>query len=342
MLQHFNDVHGALNGRRSHVLLGNGFSIACDPVFRYGNLYEAAVAAGLSDRAMEVFDYLGTNNFEGVLRLLDDSARVAAIYGAPADCGQAMMRDSEIVKGALVTAVATSHLEHSGLVEPPRKARALAFLSIFHNVFTTNYDLLTYWVIMSAEGAPPFQDGFRAPVDPDEPYVVFTERLGNARGLFYLHGALHLYLAGGELRKHTWCRTGSRLTEQIRGGLDENRYPSFVAEGTAARKLEQIQRHGYLWYALDKFARINAPLVVYGSALGPSDEHIMSAIASNCDLPTVYVGLFGDEESAANRATMLAANQMQATRHEAIARRRGRGTPLQVQFFQSETAQVWG
>lgn len=53
-----------------------------------------------------------------------------------------MMADSAIVKNSLVNAVSTSHLEHSGLVAPDRKERALQFLTIFHNIFTTNYDLL--------------------------------------------------------------------------------------------------------------------------------------------------------------------------------------------------------
>lgn len=342
MLQNFDAVHKALGTGRSHLLLGNGFSIACDPIFRYQNLYEASIEAGLSTRAQEVFNHLGTNNFEGVLRLLDDAAKVASIYSAPPACGEAMMADSEIVKNALVSAVANNHLEHSGLVTADRKERALQFLNIFHNVFTTNYDLLAYWVIMSAQDHPPFQDGFRAPADPEEPHVIFSERIGDAKGLYYLHGALHLHLSGGELRKHTWCRTGMRLTDQIREGLANRRYPLFVAEGSADRKLEQIQRHGYLWYSLDKLSRIKGPLVIYGHALGLSDMHIVDAVARNRDLPNVFVGLFGSEDTAANRATITVATQMVVTRQDEIVRHNGRGKPLQVAFFQSETAQAWG
>ena len=31
-----------------HLLLGNGFSIACDPIFDYGNLFEYVKQKGLS------------------------------------------------------------------------------------------------------------------------------------------------------------------------------------------------------------------------------------------------------------------------------------------------------
>ena len=62
----YSDVLRELGGGRAFVLLGNGFSIGCDPVFSYGRLYDAAKNAGLSENAQAVFDYLGTNNFEGV------------------------------------------------------------------------------------------------------------------------------------------------------------------------------------------------------------------------------------------------------------------------------------
>jgi hypothetical protein len=76
----YSDVRQRIGSGRSHVLLGNGFSISCDPVFKYQSLYEYAVNAGLSDTAKKVFEKLGTNNFEGVMRLLDDAHWVSVIY----------------------------------------------------------------------------------------------------------------------------------------------------------------------------------------------------------------------------------------------------------------------
>jgi hypothetical protein len=64
------DVRQALGKRTAYLFLGNGFSIACDPIFSYESLFAAAVEAGLSARAQAVFERLGTNNFEGVMRLL--------------------------------------------------------------------------------------------------------------------------------------------------------------------------------------------------------------------------------------------------------------------------------
>jgi hypothetical protein len=324
-----------------HLLLGNGFSIGCDPIFSYGRLYDAAITAGLSARAQHVFDRLGTNNFEGVLRLLDETRWIGEIYGLSEIGIAAIETDSQIVKDTLVQAVANSHLDHAGLVSDEKKSSALKFLSRYKNVFTTNYDLLLYWVVMA--GNPhPFADGFRPPEDDaDATYLVFTERLGNTPGMYYLHGALHFFLAGGELRKHSWVRTGTRLTDLIRTGLAQGQYPLFVAEGTPERKLDQIQRHGYLWYCLDKLARIKSPLVIYGHALGPSDAHIVNTIVDNPELPEVIVGLHGDPSSVGNKAIIMSCDQMVARRETRRARRRS-VVPLSVRYFQTESASVWG
>ncbi len=59
----YGEVRSRIGKSTSHLLLGNGFSIACDGKFAYASLYETAVAAGLSVRAQELFGYLGTNNF---------------------------------------------------------------------------------------------------------------------------------------------------------------------------------------------------------------------------------------------------------------------------------------
>jgi hypothetical protein len=334
------DVRDRIGKGRSHILLGNGFSIACNPIFRYERLYDNAVSAGLSERAQRVFGRLGTNNFEGVMRLLEDAHWVAEEYGASKPGLDEMLQDVEIVKRTLVEAVASSHLENTGAVENEMKETALPFLDPYYNIFTTNYDLLVYWVNMHRKPNPLWQDGFRSDTDlPDAPYVVFSERLGRARGIFFLHGALHLYLNRGELRKQTWIRTGRPLTHLIRDSLARGEYPLFVAEGSPERKLEQIQRSGYLWYCLDKLARIQGPLVVFGHSLGESDGHIAEVIADNCDLNDIYVGLFGDPDSESNVAVRSSVAAIQSRRRK----RAGSSSTkqLNVHFYDSGSAPVW-
>jgi hypothetical protein len=337
----YSDVVRKLGSTRAHILVGNGFSIACDPVFRYTSLYEAAVRAGLSTRAQSVFERLGTNNFESVLRLLEDAQWVGVRYGIGEAELAPLLEDAEIVKQTLVEAVTNSHLDHTGCVPDEKKTAAKEFLKRYHSVFTTNYDLLLYWTVLHG-GPASHEDGFRADDDdPEAPYLVFSERLGDKSGLYYLHGALHLYIEGGQLRKHSWIRRGQRLTESIRTGLAERQYPLFVAEGSPDKKLQQIQRVGYLWYALDKFARIHNPLVVLGHALGPSDQHIADAIADNKDIRQLFIGLHGDPESSGNLSLRSAVQRIQRRREE----RKGRGRKaagLAIEYFDTASARPWG
>lgn len=337
----YEEVLERLPDGRVHLLLGNGFSIACDPVFSYESLYERAQEAGLSERAEAVFERLGTNNFEGAMRLLDDAHWVAQTYGLVDGEESEMLEDVERLKAAVVEAVSDSHLTHTGEVPEECKVAALAFLQTYHNVFTVNYDLLLYWVNMSAED-PPFQDGFRAdPDDHEAPYLVFHERMGGSPGVYYIHGALHLYREAGELRKHSWVRTGERLTDQIQGGLDRGRYPVFVAEGRPEKKLEQIRQDGYLSYCLGKLGRIRSDLVIFGHALGYGDRHIVDTIAENTGVRNIYVGIYGDPGETANRATVASAEAIRDRRRE-IAEGRARARPVNLHFFNSQTVNVWG
>lgn len=185
------------------------------------------------------------------MRLLDDSHFVASTYGLVSAEASAMRNDLEVVKHALVEAVASSHLAHTGEVPDEKKGAALRFVKPYHSVFSTNYDLLLYWVNMVADRRPPFGDGFREDEDdPEAPSLVFSENLGGSKGIFYLHGGLHLFSDGGALRKHSWRRSGRPLMELIKKALAAGGYPLFVAEGSPEKKLEQIRRNAYLSYAL--------------------------------------------------------------------------------------------
>ena len=249
-----------------------------------------------------------------------------------------MLKDLEVIKKTLIKVISKSHLAHPGDIDEHRKAAAAQFIDPYKIIFTTNYDLLLYWVAMFSSDPPAFQDCFRADEDdPEAEYLVFTERLGDHKGILYLHGALHLYLNGGELRKHSWIRSGQRLTDLIQDGLNTEQYPLFVAEGSPEKKLDQIQGSGYLWYALEKLRTIQSPLVLFGHSLGDADGHILNVIARNRKLPELYVSLHGNIDSKSNREIQRAAKQLRTTR----ANLPGRANPLEVFFYDSDSAQVW-
>lgn len=72
----YEDVRKTIATGTSHLLVGNGFSIACDKVFQYGSLYDTAVQTGLSARAQKLFGFLGTNNFEGARGVVPDATGI--------------------------------------------------------------------------------------------------------------------------------------------------------------------------------------------------------------------------------------------------------------------------
>lgn len=341
----YDEVRAELGSGRSHLLLGNGFSIACDPRFNYRNLLQYAKDNGLPERVVAIFEKLGTNNFEGVMRLLEDAFWVVKHYGLAEGANTAKAKrlktDLEAVKTSLVDAIAKTHLDHTHQVKEERKTRCASFLEPYYNIFSLNYDLLLYWVEMHALERLAGRDGFREDVnEPDATYVVFSEHIGGDKGIFFIHGALHLYVVNGEVRKHTWSRTQTHLIEGIREAMKKGHYALFVAEGTADKKLEQIQRSGYLSYCLGKLERIENALVVFGISFGESDRHITDVIAQNQKLKTLYVGVFGDPASSANQEVIKHVTALEQRRKKLLLARRVR-TELSINFFDSATVPVW-
>ena len=331
------DVLNEIGKKRAHIILGNGFSIACSRVFSYGSLFDKAETKGLSENAKKVFWNIGTNNFEGVMHLLEKSDWVGKLYGLISSDSTVINSDIDLIRNVLVESIVESHLSMPSEIDIARYKKAIAFLSPYHNIFTTNYDLLPYWIDMNDDVVEKYQDGFRSDIDdPEAEYVIFSEHTKDAKGLFFLHGALHLYQVSGEVRKHCWERSGTRLVEKIKVGLAKREYPLFIAEGKSEQKMEQINQSSYLSYCFSKLRRVQNFIVVYGSSLGDNDLHIVNAISENRDIGKVFIGVY-DEKNVQQTV------QIDKMKDYAIARRLlvDSKRPLQVEYYDSKTIEVW-
>jgi hypothetical protein len=336
-MKSYQEILTSISGKRNHLLLGNGFSIACSNVFSYGSLYKKAVDKGLSENAKKVFEYFGTNNFEGVMHALENADWIGKQYSLIDQRSLEIKNDVELIKRTLIDAIAESHLAFPGEIKKSKYLKAIKFIEPYHNIFTTNYDLLPYWIDMCDELLIKYQDGFRTDIDePEAGYVVFSEHTRDNKGLFYLHGALHLYQCNGSVRKHCWERTGKRLIELIKEGLNKKEYPLFVAEGKAEKKLQQINENGYLSYCYGKLKRIQNNLVIYGSSLGTSDQHIADAIAENQDIKKVFFGIYDESDTVAMLQIQKTVERMK-NRREIVNNLK----PLEVEFYDSKTADIW-
>lgn len=338
---------------KRHLLLGNGFSIACDPkIFTYGSLFERA-KPDMSDELLAVFEKLKTTDFEEVIRALRRSSEIIPIYNSALPKTAARMSaDAESLKHALVKAVAGQHPARPNLIADHRYAACRTFLAKFigaeagGKVYTLNYDLLLYWALMHEPDEPDglgldHDDGFRKDSDDwDADYVVWHgESHANSQNVHYLHGAMHLYDAGSQLQKYTWVNTGKPLVDQANEALAADLFPVFVAEGASDQKLAKIQHSAYLHHSYKSFCTVcsqgtKTALFIYGHSLDNNDRHILDRIGRS-KLAHLFVSLYGDPDSAGNQLIRAAA--------ERIAARRSASAPaLKLDFYDANTAEVWG
>lgn len=332
------EVLAKAEGNR-HLLLGNGFSIACRPeLFRYDKLFDRADFSSLK-RARKAFDRLSTTNFEAVIRALRNFTLVCDLY-APGDtqAKDRATRDADALREVLVSAVADSHPDRPHNLKSDEYRSCRDFIRGYKSINTLNYDLLLYWTLMqdSLEDEEfACDDGFRRPADdPSADYVSWDPDNSKAQTVRYLHGALHLYDTGIEMKKFTWINTMIPLVDQIRSALKQEFYPVFVSEGTSGEKLERIRHNDYLCKMYRSFTELKGAIVVYGHSLDVSDDHIFTdRIGRHGKTSQLFVSLYGDPGSDANKTIIR--------RALALAKLRPDRRPLEVRFFDAASASIW-
>lgn len=324
-------------GKR-HVLLGNGFSIAWGTkIFIYESIFEQADFSKILNAAA-LFGAAGSNDFEIVIRGLQRSAKFVRVYKPDeTTIPERMLEDAAKLKEILVQAIAENHPALPSEIKSQAYVACRKFLSSFTRIYTVNYDLLLYWTLMQDEFDEldiPCDDGFRNPDGNGDSDYVSWEDPQSAK-VHFLHGALHLFDSGTELKKYTWLRTGVPLIEQIRAALSQQLFPLFVAEGDTYMKLERINHSAYLHKAFRSFSSISGDLFIYGHSLAANDDHILRRIEKG-RIRHVYISIFGDPGSSENKRIMERGLRMVGKRW---ARRRH--NPLEVAFYRAESAMVW-
>lgn len=317
---------------KKHLLLGNGFSIACKPdIFAYGSLFEEAKKT-MSAELAAIFAAMGTQDFEEVIRALQHAAVIVGVYRPKfATTKRMLLSDAEKLKTDLIQAVAGRHPARPNDISDEHYTACRQFLSNFvgqgagGKIYTMNYDLLLYWALMHEEEEDALSrielshdDGFRKDQDDfDAPYVEWQgEGAAHGQNIHYLHGALHLFDAGYQLQKYTWVNTGKPLVDQANDALKKDLFPVFVAEGDSNSKLTKIQHSAYLHHNFKSFAgvcqtksRDGTALFIYGHSFANNDAHVLNMIGYGKILH-LFVSLYGDPDS--------------------------------VDFFDAASAKVWG
>jgi hypothetical protein len=305
---------------RASLLLGNGASQVIWPKFGYCSLYDQARCSVSNPLTLEdenLFQKFNTRNFELILEKLISARSVMELMPESGVYLDRIQQHYKRVQDALIEAVRNVHVPRSKVDDMTILEHLCLELKKYRCIYTTNYDLLLYW-IMSRDWSA-YTDYFSSPSGTNASDLVFditTRRsVSPARPVLYIHGALHLY------------RSKSRLTYKLRWNSDGNildrfgKYPEpdavplFVSEGTSKDKISAIDQSGYLSFAYGHFALNRDKLVIFGQSLSESDMHIVAPIKEQYGRE-VAISIYrradakqGDVKSEKARYTKLLPNQ---------------------------------
>jgi hypothetical protein len=289
--------------------------MAYDPdIFSYNALHD--FISNLDDKDLStVLGVIETKNFEVIMQQLDNFvALIEALDGDP-DLKLKIESASEKLKKNLLSAVKALHPAHVFAVPEEQSLACSAFLSKFlttgGSIYSTNYDLLLYWILMRNEIAN-HTDGFGRDLENSDEFPKPEDqewselRWGRNRetqNVFYLHGALPFFDTGVEIVKEEYD-SQHYLLDKISGRMESGEYPVFVTAGDGTQKLSHIRHNQYLSNCFDSFSSINGSLVTFGFNFGQHDEHIIEAINIAAKqgrkkfpkLLSIYIGVYSDED----------------------------------------------
>lgn len=301
--------------RVKHLLLGNGFSMSYDEkIFSYNALSDFVTKT--KDKLLQkLFDIIGTTNFETVMRELDLFHKLASDFSDDKKLAGKIVKARSSLKTNLLDAISKLHPEHVFKIPEKESFRCAEFLKDYldsdGHVFSTNYDLLLYWVLMrNQDRIANIVDGFGKeyiPKDSDEYDPDYEPEFGDlewgpnqaGQHVHYVHGALHIFDEGVSIIKEIYDE--NCLLENIKKRINNKEYPVFVTAGDGKQKLAHILHNQYLDYCYKMLSRITGSLVVFGFGFGKYDGHIIDAINKAAKgkkgdkfdkLWSVYIGVY--------------------------------------------------
>lgn len=302
-----------------HLIMGNGFSMAYDhKIFSYNALYD--FIEKLADPTLsKLFEVIKTKNFELIMQQLDSFIEIAKAFDVEGKLIEALIEANLLLQQSLIDAVSSLHPEHVFEISEEKSTKCAEFFNEFllnnGQIFTTNYDLLMYWVLMRNEETQG-NDGFgRELLNPeavkynkDEPLYsdeLFWLGKGKSQNVFFLHGSLPLFDTGINILKEVYT-SEHYLLENIKIRMSNKEYPVFVTAGNGNEKLNHIKHNSYLNFCYDRLSEIEGSLISFGFNFGEYDEHIIEAInkASNNGLIpkdgkrlwSIYIGVYSESD----------------------------------------------
>ena len=279
------------------------------------------------------------------MQQLDNFIEMAEAFDVDNDFTKKLKNANELLRNGLISAISTLHPEHVFEMPESKSKSCHTYLSKYLDnngkIFTTNYDLLLYWILMRNE-VKNGSDGFGRELLNEEGIIrkqdpVYSDDLTwgkhkDEQKVFYVHGTLPFFDTGIEIEKEVY-KTQSYLLENIKDRLNNKDYPIFVTAGNGEEKLEHIMHNRYLTFCYEQLSKIEGSLVTFGFNFGEYDEHIITAINKAANhgrtpkdgkkLWSVYIGVYSED----------------ALEH--IKKNRGK-FKCKVNLYNATTVHIWG
>ncbi len=262
------------------LLLGNGFSLQFSNRFSYHSLFEIFLE-NCDETHHRLFSEFGTTNFELIQKYLNYALKVNGIL----DLSTIEIRAAiEQLKNGLIQTIEQVHprIQDINLDQLENIAQQL---ENFGNIFTTNYDLYLYHIIMksidisrSKKGYVAYQDYFWGSQAPDGFKQFMNYQNYNYKDIFYLHGSLFIFREDLVDTKLLRANEDTELIDLIAEQIRNDKIPTFITEGSGNDKLTSITNNNYLSFCLKELKDSKKPVIVFGNGLGDFDNHILKAI----------------------------------------------------------------
>lgn len=263
------------------LLLGNGFSMQFSGNFAYPSLFSLFLE-NCNEQYRSLFRQFNTTNFELILKYLTYTIKVNTALNLPT---QPVIDALEELKNGLISTIEQVHPRAED-IEFPQLEVVAEKLRGFNNIFTTNYDLYLYHIIMLSHDKSktdktylPYQDWFWGRHNAPKGFREFMDYQNRAfKHIYYLHGSLFIFKHGLYTIKLIKDEHGQELIESIGDEIRANSFPLFVSEGAGSQKKERIQDNSYLRFCLDQLEDSEKPVLVFGNAMAEFDTHILRAL----------------------------------------------------------------
>lgn len=270
---HWNEIQDSFKG--ADIFLGNGFSININSSLNYKSLFEKFLNY-LNEGERAIFQKFNSTNFEGIQGRLANALDVNKLFNYETSEIEDALK---LLKSGLLKAIKDLHPEFTK-IDPQTLYQLSIELDWFENIFTTNYDIFLYHIILITldrgrrdNKVKRYQDFFRRKGTE----LNFTDKpLPGFKNIYYLHGALFLHKQDGVIVKISRGSKTEELLELVRLQIHLNNLPIFVSEGKAKLKEDTIAKSNYLSFCRSAFRASHGRLVIFGFSFSDFDEHLIN------------------------------------------------------------------